>query len=184
MNLQEAVLAGRYAKALFLAASEKKAAGDVQKDLKTLAQAFRMDAGLASALAHPRLSPAEKRDRVAKALGRAPHALVERFIGLLLVKKRAALLPLVASLFDARVDEAGGVVRAQVRSAAALTDAQAKSLAAGLEKALGAKVAFETSLDPSLLGGVVVRAGDRLWDMSLKGRLRRLGEKLLETAVN
>jgi F-type H+-transporting ATPase subunit delta len=184
MNPQDAVLAGRYAKALFLAAKEANASAAVQGEVKALAQAFRMDADLAAALAHPRLSLAEKRSRLTRALGKKPHALTERFVTLLLGKKRLALLPMAASLFDAAADEAQGLVRAHVKAAAPLSDAQAKSLAASLEKALGAKVAFDTAVDPSLLGGVVVRAGDRLWDLSLKGRLRRLGEKLFETARN
>ncbi len=184
MNLQDAVLAGRYAKALFMAAQAAKASDAVQKDLKALGQAYRADAALAAVLAHPGLSLAEKRARLGSALGRKPHVLTDRFVGLLLAKKRLPLLPTVAALFDVRTDEAEGLVRAHVRSAAALTDAQSKTLAASLEKALGAKVAFDVAVEPSLLGGVVVRAGDRLWDMSLKGRLRRLGEKLLETSVN
>jgi F-type H+-transporting ATPase subunit delta len=185
MNLQDAVLAGRYAKALFLAARQAKAQDAVQKDLKALSKALRSDPGLAASLAHPRLSLAEKKSGLAKALGGKPHALTDRFIGLLLSRKRLALLSSIAGLFDAQADEAQGVVRAQVRSAAALTEGQSKSLAAGLKKALGgAEAAFDVTIDPSLLGGVIVRAGDRLWDLSLQGRLRALREKLLETAVN
>lgn len=184
MNLIDAVLAGRYAKALFEAAQAAKASDAVRKDLADLSAAWRRDRTLSTALSHPRLSAAEKKAAVKDALKRAPHALTDRFAGLLLAKKRVSLLPAAAALFDARADEAAGLTRVQVRTARPLADAQLKALSASLEKALKSKVALDVAEDESLLGGVVVRAGDRLWDLSLRGRLRRLQEKLLETSVN
>ena len=184
MNLTDAVLAGRYARALFEAAQAAKAADAVRQDLAALAQAWRKDAALSTALSHPRLSPAEKKAAVKRALQKAPHALTDRFVGLLLAKKRGSLLPATSALFEARADEAAGISRVQARTARPLADAQVKALSAALEKALKTKVALEVVEDEALLGGVVVRAGDRLWDLSLRGRLEKLREKLLETSIN
>lgn len=184
MNLQDAVLAGRYAKALFETALAGKAVEAVGRDLSDLARAWTGGAALSSALSHPRLSAADKKAAVRGALKRAPHALTERFVGLLLSKKRVAVLPAAAALFHGHADRAAGLSRVEVRAARPLADAQAKALAASLEKALKSKVQLDVSLDESLLGGVVVRAGDRLWDLSLKGRLARMKEKLLETVQN
>jgi F-type H+-transporting ATPase subunit delta len=183
MNLQDAVLAGRYAKALFQAAQEAKALDAVRKDLKDLAQAVRKDVSFAGLLAQPRAA-ADKKAGAAAVLGRAPHGLTDRFLSLLLGKKRVNLLTRVAELFDEAMDGANGLSRVQVRTSSPLTDAQAVTLSQGLEKALGTKVKLDVALEPGLLSGVVVRAGDRLWDLSLKGRLARLKEKLLETAAN
>jgi F-type H+-transporting ATPase subunit delta len=182
MNLQDAALAGRYAKALFQAARDAKAVDAVAEDLKTLAKGLRLDPGLKAALSHPRLSPAEKRAAVDKAAGKGGlHALTRRFTDLLLSKKRVSLLFMTAALFEDQSDRAAGLARVQARSAQPLTPEQSRALSASLEKALGAKVSLEGTVDPSLLGGVVLRAGDRVWDLSYTGRLRRLKEKLLET---
>lgn len=185
MNLQDAVLAGRYAKALFAAARTGSAVEAVSGDLAALAKALKASPALAASLSHPRLSAREKKAAALKASGKKSfHELTDRFMDLLLVKKRISLLSQAAALFQAAADEAAGLSRAQVRAARPLTPAQDKALAASLEKALGTKVALETTLDESLLGGVVVRAGDKLWDLSLAGRLKRMKEKLLETSLN
>lgn len=185
MNLQDSILAGRYAKALYEAATAAKAVEAVGGDLEALAQGFKKGPALRASLLHPRLSAAQKKSAALQAAGKSAfHGLTDRFIDLLLEKKRPSLLPLAASLFQGYADAAAGLSRAQVRAAQPLTPAQLKSLSASLEKALKTKVALETSVDASLLGGVVVRSGDKLWDLSLAGRLKRMKEKLLETSLN
>lgn len=185
MNPQDAALADRYAEALFLAARDAKVLDAVRGDLAAMSGLYRTE-GVAELLGHPRLSTAEKLAAFRRALGKAPHALSDRFLSLLLEKKRLSLLSAVASSFDASADEANGVVRAAVRAAVAMTAEQKAALSRELEKAFSGprgtavKVVVEVAVDPALLGGVVVQAGDRLWDLSFRGRLQRLKEKLLE----
>ncbi len=186
MNLQDSILADRYAKALYQASVGAKAVEPVLEDLKALADVLKGGSALAVSLTHPRLTIKDKKAAALRSSARkAFHALTDRFIDLLLAKKRAALLPLVASLFQSQADASVGLARVQVRSARPLSPEQTKALTASLQKALGSKqVALESSVDESLLGGVVVRAGDKLWDLSLAGRLKRMKEKLLETSLN
>ena len=69
-------------------------------------------------------------------------------------------------------------MRARVRSAAPLSDAQRAALRERLGRRLGKTVLLDTAVDPSLLGGFVAEVGSRLLDMSLRGQLRRLRERL------
>jgi F-type H+-transporting ATPase subunit delta len=185
MNPQDAALADRYAEALFFAARDAKVVDVVRGDLAAMAGLFRME-GVAELMSHPRLSTAEKLAAFRRALGKTLHALSDRFLSLLLEKKRLFLLSAVASSFDASADEADGVVRAAVRAAVSMTAEQKAALSRELEKAFSGhggpavKVVVDVTVDPALLGGVVVQAGDRLWDLSFRGRLQRLKEKLLE----
>ena len=185
MNPQDAALADRYAEALFLAARDAKVVDIVREDLAAMAGLYRLE-GVSELMTHPRLSTAEKLAAFRRALGKAPHALSDRFLSLLLEKKRLSLLSAAAAAFDASADKADGVVRAAVRAAVPMSAEQKAALSRELEKAFSGhggpavKVALEVAVDPSLLGGVVVQAGDRLWDLSFQGRLQRLKEKLLE----
>jgi F-type H+-transporting ATPase subunit delta len=98
---------------------------------------------------------------------------------LLLVRRgRIEQLPRVATEFARRDDERNGLTHATATSAAPLGQEEVRSIAAHLEAMTGGRVALETDVDPSLLGGVVVRIGDRLIDGSVRGRLERLRGRL------
>jgi F-type H+-transporting ATPase subunit delta len=187
VNSQDAILAGRYASALFLAARGAKVLDDVHKDLEALDALLKSDAPGVSAVLRPRLPAVAKEEALKRAVGRKLHALTDKFIALLLEKKRLGLLPAAAAFFSKKVDEEKGVVRARIRSAVPLTDLQLKALAVDVEalvsKDRGATVKAELDvvIDPTLLGGIIVRVGDRMWDLSFKGRLVKLKETLLET---
>ena len=182
MNVQESLAAARYARALFQAARAAKSEEPVRRDLKTLIQRLRSDEALAELLRHPLLPVADKKRRALAELGNRVSPLFERFLDLLLRRKRLPLLPDVGRLFDEMTDEAQGLVRAQVKTAALLSEDQLKQWEARLSTLWNKKVSVEASVDPALIGGLSIRSGDKVWDMSLKAHLSRLGEKLLRTA--
>ena len=76
--------------------------------------------------------------------------------------------------FLAELSRRRGEVQASVVSARPLSEAQSDALGAAMHQAMGGKVAVETSVDPALLGGLVVRVGSRMVDTSLRGKLQRL----------
>lgn len=96
------------------------------------------------------------------------------FVGLLFDNRRLPLLPEIAGLYDELRLEAERVVKAKVTSAAALPAAELESIRAALKKRFGREVEIETDLDPSLIGGAVIDAGDVVIDGSLRGKLDRL----------
>jgi len=102
---------------------------------------------------------------------------------LLLRRGRIDLLPRVAREFARLDDLRNGVVNATATSAAPLDPDEVRALTARLQRLTGGRVELTTNVDPSLLGGVVVRLGDRLIDGSVRGRLERLRSRLASGAL-
>src|SRR5262249_20765386 len=100
---------------------------------------------------------------------------------LLLRKHRFTALPEIARALSRLVDDDANLVRAQVTSAAPLSEAYLGRLRAELEKATGKKVVIAHSQDPSLLGGAGTRLGDRLIDGSVRARLASFRDALLRS---
>ena len=165
----------RYAKALFDLASETGALRAVEADLKSLAAALAESADLKRLLASPVFGAADKAKGLAAIAAKAKYAPVTvKFLGLLAANGRAGDLQAAINAFRALAAKARGAVFAEVTSAAPLTAAQAKGVAAGLRTALGKDPEITTRVDPSLLGGIKVRVGSRLFDASLKSKLDSL----------
>lgn len=102
---------------------------------------------------------------------------------LLRQKGRFALGPSIASYYRELRDEERGIVRAEVRTAVELDDATREAIVQGLREQTGKSVEIETAVDEELIGGVVIRIGDRLIDGSTRGRLRGLREQLIQGAA-
>lgn len=100
------------------------------------------------------------------------------FIRLLLENGRLLLMPDISVLFDQLKADADGSLEAKVTSAYALTQSQSKAIASGLTKKLGRDVSVVSEVDKSLVGGVVIRAGDLIIDGSVSGYLRELSSQL------
>jgi len=102
----------------------------------------------------------------------------ENLIKLLLHNKRLALVPFIAKLFESYRAEDEGYIDVDVLTAYTFTSAAKKSFIATLEKLLGKKVNIKVTVDASLIGGVIVRAGDRVIDGSVKGQLQHMQKAL------
>jgi F-type H+-transporting ATPase subunit delta len=100
------------------------------------------------------------------------------FIRLLTQNKRLAVLPEIADQFELLRAQYENEVDVQVTSAVALSDAQRAKLAAALKTRFKRDVRMTTAIDPALLGGAVIRAGDLVIDGSINGRLQRLASDL------
>ncbi len=170
-------LPGRYAAALLDLAVAERAVETVAADLRTLARAIADHADLARLLA---ARPAEGTERavlaVADALGLSP--LVRRFLGVVARNRRLRALPAMIRAFEARVDAMRGIETARVTAAHPLTEAQIEALRRQLKARTGADMRLDITVDPALLGGLVVRLGSRQIDSSIRTRLARLGQKM------
>ena len=177
--MQAGSLARRYAKALFGLATDKKVVDKVGTDLRTLRAAFAASPELATVFgstSHPRAKRRAILDAILQRI--AAHDLVKTFTYLLLDKERLTTLPDISREIDAMIEEKAGRVQAEVISAAALTPAQLTAITAALEKLSGKKVVLEKKQDPELLGGVVAKVGDVVYDGSLRTQLRALRDQL------
>ena len=102
----------------------------------------------------------------------------ENFLKLLVHNNRLGLLPTIAKLFEAYKAEDEGYVEVEVFTAYALSKEAKQNLTATLEKTLGKKIHTKVTVDKSLIGGVLVRAGDRVIDGSIRGRLQHMQKAL------
>ena len=173
MQASDRVLAGRYAAALFQAASVKNEEQKVQADLGS-AHKLLLDA--MAALRHPRVSPASKKKLLHDALDGKVGATTLKFLDLLVDKKRFDLMVMVASVYARLAAEKRGAAKAHVRTAVALSSDAQQQLVVKLKKFTGKDIELDIKEDPELIGGITVKIGDWVLDSSLRGQLRRLKE--------
>ena len=174
-----ASLAGRYASALYDLAKERDLVSAVEGDLATLAQAIRESDDLAALIRNPEVSrkaSAGAVDAVAGLLGLSQ--LTKNFLGVLAENRRLAKLPEIARAFAAIAAAARGEITAQVVTAHPLADEQRRELAAKLKAHEGRDVTIDASVDPAILGGLVVTIGSRRIDGSLRTRLNSLAQAM------
>lgn len=174
-EFRETEVGERYARALFELAQQGEALDVVLNDLKTLVTLLRESKDLARLLASPAFTSEDKRkglQAVAEKAGFAP--LTVKFLGLLAENRRAGALQSTIASFQRLYDKHHGVVSAEVTSAVKLTSGQLVGLQKALAQALGQEPQITTAVDPSILGGVKVKVGSRLFDASLKTKLDTL----------
>lgn len=168
-------LGARYATALYALADEQKSLDAVAEDLRALRGLIDESADLRRLIRSPVLTRAAQAQAIAALAERAAfQPLVRNILGLMAKNCRLFVLPQVIEAYLTELAMRRGEVTAHVISAQALTDAQRSSLDERLRRAVGGKVAIELRVDPSLLGGLIVKLGSRMVDASLSSKLHRL----------
>ena len=170
----------RYAQALLGLADDKRQADPgaldrIAADLEGLFGLWRDDAGFRDFVADPRLDAVKQRAGAFAILDRAGlGAEVRNLIGVMITNRRLSQLPAVAQAFGALLAERRGQQTAEVVTAHPLTDTQRAAIVARLTEAGHSNVRLAESVDASILGGLIVRIGSRLYDNSIKSKLQRL----------
>jgi F-type H+-transporting ATPase subunit delta len=168
-------IAGRYAAALYELANEGKALDPVAADLSALKALIGESADLVRLLRSPLIDRGDKAAAMNRVLLQAgANDLTRRFIGVVAGNNRLFALPGMIDAFLAELARRRGEVTAEVASARPLGERQLAAITETLRAALGGRVAVEPRVDPSLIGGLVVRVGSRMIDASLKSKLQRL----------
>lgn len=169
---RETGLAGRYANAIFELAQEEKSVEVVGRDFIALRSLLEQNPDLARLVKAPVFSR-EEQARVMKSVLERMGAskLTVKFILTLTSKGRLFALVDVIRSFDRLIARLRGEVQAQVTSARALSDAETIELKAVLKAKLGRDPRLDTKVDPTLLGGLVVKVGSRMIDSSLRTKL-------------
>jgi F-type H+-transporting ATPase subunit delta len=170
-------IARPYAKAAFRQATASSQL-DRWSSLLDRAAATVSDARVASLIGNPRVTPEQVADLVTSVAGENLNEQESNFLRVLADNRRLRILPDIARLFQAMKDDAEGTVDVTVTSAAVMQDSEREQIAAALAKRFGRKVRVHTSVDPALIGGAVVRAGDLVIDGSIKSRLERMAFEL------
>jgi F-type H+-transporting ATPase subunit delta len=167
-----------YAQALYDAAHAQGSVAVVRDELAQLASALEATPELAAFLANPQLDPTSKADVLAE-ISAGADPLVRNFLQLVASKGRAGQLASIAEEFEALADRAAGRVAVELTTAHELTDDDAASIVRQIEQTSGSTVDVTRSVDPSLIGGIVLQAGSLRVDASVRGRLERLRRDLL-----
>jgi len=175
VNAGQASLAGRYASALFGLARDEKQIDSVATSLDSLSQALAESPDLKRAVS----SPLVKRNEAAAIIANlAPllslDPLTTRFLGVLAQNGRLGELPRVIDAIRALAAGHRGETTAQVTTAHPLDDDQVAALKAQLKARAGRDVTIERSVDPAILGGIVVRLGSQMIDASIRTKLNTL----------
>ncbi|MEG1451171.1 F0F1 ATP synthase subunit delta [Brevundimonas sp.] len=165
----------RYAQALFDLAEETGVLDAVRADLASLKTAWTDSADLRRLANSPVITADDQAIGLLAIADKAKfNAVTRNLLGLVAKNGRAADLPGVIAGFDALYAKKTGVVAAEVISAVELTAAQSKKIQSELRAALGRDPELTTRIDPSILGGLKVKVGSKLFDASLKTKLDQM----------
>ena len=171
-------LARPYAKAAFAYASEQSATDSWSKVLELLSAAVQ-DEAFSAYLNRPELTPAEQVKLFAKVLGEDQSQAVSNFLTLLADNDRLVLLPEIAAEYEQLKSQNNNTVDVVIESAFPLTSVQEQLLAHALEKRFKAAVNVSVEVNPALIAGVVIRAGDQVIDDSALNKLEKMRTRLL-----
>jgi F-type H+-transporting ATPase subunit delta len=174
--------ARRYAEAAFQVAVRDGTLAEWRSELDAAA-AVASDERVVKVLANPAIPVERRAALLAELLGDRASRPVQNLIQLLLRRGRIEALPRVAAEFRRLDDERQGITNATATTAAPLTPDEVRTLTERLEQSTGRRVVLDVEIDPSLLGGLVVRVGDRMIDGSVRGRLERLRNQLISGAL-
>jgi F-type H+-transporting ATPase subunit delta len=174
---ERATIARPYAKAAFEYARESGAFAAWSQGLKTATEIV-ADPRVAALTKNPASTSAQQADLVTAVAGAKLDAGMQNFVRVLAENHRLLLLPEISAHYEELRSAVENTVDVAVISAVPLDAAQKQKLSAALSKRLKSEVRMQNSVDPALLGGAVVRAGDLVIDGSLKGRLERLATEL------
>jgi F-type H+-transporting ATPase subunit delta len=173
-------LAGRYAQALLALADDRRQADAgvtdrIANDLDRIFALWRDDETFRAFVSDPRLDAQAQRRGAFGVLERAGIGEeVRNLVGVMIANRRLGALPQVAQAFGALLAERRGQQAAEVTSAHPLSDTQRSQIAARLTEAGYSGVKLTERVDPSILGGLIVRVGSRLYDSSIKSKLQRM----------
>ena len=168
-------LADRYAAALYAQAAEIRELDPTVEQMDALGRLIDQSPQFRTFLESPLLDVNQSRRAALAVLADQGFGkLVQDFVGVVVNNRRLAALRSIVGAFASLVAEKRGVITAHVTTAAQLSDVQREQLRARLIEAGYGRVNIDEQIDPSLLGGLVVKIGARLYDTSLKSRLQRL----------
>lgn len=176
--MNELSIARRYARALYEQALAEKAVAPLDEDVELIGRALEDSRDLRRLFESP-IVPREKKVAVVRGLfGARVQPVMLRFLELLIEKNREQIFPAVVTAYRQQRDREQGITEAEVRVAAPLDDAAREQMRQRLEVMTGKKVRLKVRHEPALLGGVVIRLGDTVYDGSVRNKLVLLRDQM------
>jgi F-type H+-transporting ATPase subunit delta len=172
-----------YAEALLTLARKSDEVEEWGALIDAISTGMREDQTLKTFLESPKLSAAHKIEILEKALGRRVPPVFLRFIETVINKRRQMLIPEIASEYRMLIDESENRLHANVTVARDPSGPEKDALARQLSRLFGKRVVPHISLNPAILGGVIVKVGDTVMDGSVRRRLATLRQRMLATVT-
>ncbi|MBC7614490.1 MAG: ATP synthase F1 subunit delta [Pedobacter sp.] len=167
--------ASRYAKSLIDLSTERNALEEIKNDMVFFEDVVDTNSELEAILKNP-IVPLDKKAGILNDIfGNKVHEVTNSFLKLVVNKGRSAILFDTAKQFISQYNDIKGIVTAEVTSAIAITDANRTEIVALVKKELGAnEVVVKEKLDEKLIGGFILKVGDKQFDASIAGGLQKL----------
>lgn len=177
--MSDSIVAKRYARALFEVAKEQQAVAQVDDELTAVVAAIKANAEFEKLLQHPNFDTANKIDLLRTVFEGKLSDAVFQTLALLIERGRESMFGDLRDAYLAIADQELGQAKAIVTTPAPLSAEETKEIASHFGKLTGKTIRVENVVDKSLIGGMTVRIGDRLYDGSLSGKLARMQKSLL-----
>ena len=172
-----AVVARTYARALFEAARERGRVDEVREELASFLEAVEEVPELRAVILNPELDPPQKAAALEAVLAEADE-LLRNFVRVVSEKGRAPMLDEIGREYELLVAAEEKILSVELTTAYELSDDEAAAIVKQIEDASGRRVEAERTVDPDLIGGLVLKAGSLEVDSSVRGRLDRLRREL------
>ncbi len=164
----------RYAKAILSLSLDLKKEAIVNDDMQLIASTIEENTDLQLMLLSPVIKAEQKKSILIAIFDKKTDAISLKLINLLVENKRLSLLPEVAKQYTILYDQHKGSQIAEVTTAVSLTDDLEKKVLAKVKEITGKNVALKNTIDPTIIGGFILRVGDKQFDASILGKMNSL----------
>jgi len=171
-----------YGRSLYEVASEHDKTDEIREQLGQVAEALDSERELAIYFFSPYFSTQEKKDGLGKLLDGADDILVN-FLELLIEKHRMPAIFRIRRYYDTLWEQDHHILPVKIATAVALDEGVARKLGEQIEKSTGQKIELTASVDPDILGGIVLRVGNSILDASIRNRLENLRKAVARGAA-
>ena len=176
-------VAKRYSQALFEVAKEQNLLDQVEQDLNLFVETFKMTEGFQTFLTHPQIGGEVKKEMVSNIFADSISWVTKNFLFILVDGGRENTVEEILKEYRKLANDARGVAAVTAISAKPLTDAEKQQLEKLYKERLNKIIKLENITDPAILGGLIVRVGDRVYDGSLIKKLKTVKKSLVASRV-
>jgi F-type H+-transporting ATPase subunit delta len=176
-------IAERYAQALFQAARDKGQIKEWERHLEHIGESVKSHPFLGKVFLSPQIAEDVKKDILRKVFSKECPPELLNFLCILVDKGRECYLESISDNYAHKVQELEGGMTARITVASPLTRQQETGLIKALSGFSGKKVKIETSIDPAIIGGLVIRMEDRILDWSIAGHLEHIRDRMIRATA-
>ncbi|MFV9510408.1 F0F1 ATP synthase subunit delta [Tepidibacillus sp. LV47] len=177
------LVARRYAKALFEVAYANRILDQVEADLQLIVKVFKGTEGFLSFLRHPLIEKEKKKQMIDSAFGDSILPISKKLLFQLIEANREEYVEAIRDAYIKLANQVRGIVDVTATTAIALTEEEKEKITQSIQFKIGKTVRLHNIVDPSIIGGIMIQIGDRLYDGSLKKKLLKVQRSLMASRV-